>query len=118
MRDAVIVDAVRTPVGKRNGALSQVHAASLSAHVLRSLAERTGLDPAEVDDVVWGCVNTLGMQSGCVARAAVLAAGWPESVPGVTVDRQCGSSQHAFHQAAAGVVSGQYDIAVAGVSRS
>ncbi|GAA5020162.1 acetyl-CoA C-acyltransferase [Kitasatospora paranensis] len=114
MRDAVIVDAVRTAVGKRNGALSQLHAASVSAHVLDALVQRTGLDPAEVDDVVWGCVNTLGMQSGCVGRAAVLAAGWPETVPGVTVDRQCGSSQQAVHQAAAGVVSGQYDIAVAG----
>jgi acetyl-CoA acyltransferase len=114
MRDAVIVDAVRTPVGRRNGSLSQVHAASLSAHVLNALVRRTGLDPIEVDDVVWGCVNTLGMQSGCVGRAAVLAAGWPEAVPGVTVDRQCGSSQQAVHQAAAGVIAGQYDIAVAG----
>ncbi|MFI6288628.1 thiolase family protein [Streptomyces sp. NPDC051018] len=114
MRDAVIVDAVRTAVGKRNGALSQVHSASLSAHVLNALVRRTGLDPALVDDVVWGCVGTLGMQTGCIARAAVLAAGWPESVPGVTVDRQCGSSQQAVHQAAAGVISGQYDIAIAG----
>ncbi|WP_370617709.1 thiolase family protein [Mumia sp. Pv 4-285] len=114
MRDAVIVDAVRTPVGKRGGALSQVHAATLSAHVLNALVARTGLEPALVDDVVWGCAGTVGMQSGCIGRAAVLAAGWPESVPGVTVDRQCGSSQQAVHQAAAGVISGQYDIAVAG----
>ncbi|MBV6754873.1 thiolase family protein [Rhodococcus opacus] len=114
MRDAVIVDAVRAPVGKRNGALSGTHAASLSAHVLNALVERTGLDPAVVDDVIWGCVETLGMQSQCVARSAVLSAGWPEHVPGVTIDRQCGSSQQAVHQAAAGVIAGQYDIAVAG----
>lgn len=114
MRDAVIVDAVRTPVGKRNGALSGTHAVTLSAHVLNSLAERTTLDPALVDDVIWGCVGTLGMQAGCIGRSAVLAAGWPEHVPGVTVDRQCGSSQQAVHQAAAGVISGQYDIAIAG----
>lgn len=114
MRDAVIVDAVRTAVGKRNGSLSQLHSASLSAHVLNALVARTGLDPALVDDVIWGCTGAVGMQTGCVARAAVLAAGWPETVPGVTVDRQCGSSQQAVHQAAAGVVSGQYDVAVAG----
>ncbi|WP_377269781.1 thiolase family protein [Peterkaempfera sp. SMS 1(5)a] len=114
MRDAVIVDAVRTPVGRRRGGLAGVHPADLSAHVLRSLAERTGLDPALVDDVVWGCVSQVGEQTACIARYSVLAAGWPEEVPGVTVDRQCGSSQQAVHQAAAGVVSGQYDIAVAG----
>ncbi|PSR68851.1 acetyl-CoA C-acyltransferase [Nocardia sp. MDA0666] len=114
MRDAVIVDAVRTPVGKRNGALSTMHAVDLSAHVLGALAERVGLDHAIVDDVIWGCVGTLGMQAGCIARSAVLAAGWPEHVPGVTVDRQCGSSQQAVHQAAAGVISGQYDVAIAG----
>ncbi|WP_406457470.1 thiolase family protein [Streptomyces sp. NBC_00876] len=114
MRDAVIVDAVRTAVGKRGGSLSQLHSASLSAHVLKSLTARTGLDPALVDDVIWGCASGVGMQAGCIARAAVLAAGWPESVPGVTVDRQCGSSQQAVHQAAAGVISGQYDVAVAG----
>ncbi|MEV6697478.1 thiolase family protein [Streptomyces sp. NPDC051453] len=114
MRDAVIVDAVRTAVGKRNGSLAQQHSASLSAHVLNALVERTGLDPALVDDVIWGCAGTVGMQTGCVGRAAVLAAGWPESVPGLTIDRQCGSSQQAVHQAAAGVISGQYDVAVAG----
>ncbi|MFC4784008.1 thiolase family protein [Nocardioides sp. MAHUQ-72] len=114
MRDAVIVDAVRTPVGKRNGSLSRMHSADLSAHVLNALVERTGLDPATVDDVIWGCGIPIGMQSGCVGRAAVLAAGWPESVPGVTVDRQCGSSQQAVHQAAAGVIAGQYDVVVAG----
>ncbi|MFC9386961.1 thiolase family protein [Streptomyces venezuelae] len=114
MRDAVIVDAVRTPVGKRNGALSGTHPADLSAHVLKALAERNRLDPALVDDVVWGCVSQIGEQTACIARYSVLAAGWPESVPGVTVDRQCGSSQQAVHFAAAGVVSGQYDVAVAG----
>ncbi|MFH8734080.1 MULTISPECIES: thiolase family protein [unclassified Streptomyces] len=114
MRDAVIVDAVRTPVGRRGGSLSRLHSASLSAHVLNALVERVGFDPALVDDVIWGCASAVGMQAGCVGRAAVLAAGWPESVPAVTVDRQCGSSQQAVHQAAAGVISGQYDVAVAG----
>ena len=114
MRDAVIVDAVRTPTGKRGGGLSGVHSADLSAHVLRALAERTGIDPAVVDDVVWGCVSQVGEQTFDIARTAVLSAGWPESVPGTTVDRQCGSSQQAVHFAAAGVVSGQYDVAVAG----
>ena len=103
MRDAVIVDAVRTPVGKRGGSLSRLHSASLSAHVLNALVERIGLDPVLVDDVIWGCASAVGMQAGCVGRASVLAAGWPETVPGVTVDRQCGSSQQAVHQAAAGV---------------
>ncbi len=114
MRDAVIVEAVRTPVGKRNGALSGIHSADLSAHVLRALAERSGIDPAGVDDVIWGCVSQVGEQTFDIARTAVLSAGWPESVPGTTVDRQCGSSQQAVHFAAAGVISGQYDIAVAG----
>ena len=114
MRDAVIVDAVRTPTGKRNGGLSGVHSADLSAHVLRALVERTGIDPALVDDVVWGCVSQVGEQTFDIARTAVLSAGWPESVPGTTVDRQCGSSQQAVHFAAAGVISGQYDVAVAG----
>jgi acetyl-CoA acyltransferase len=113
-RDAVIVDAVRTPVGKRNGSLSGWHAADLSAHVLRALVDRTGIDPAAVDDVVWGCVQQVGQQSYNVGRMAVLAAGWPESVPAVTLDRQCGSSQQSVHFAAAGLVSGQYDVAVAG----
>lgn len=114
MRDAVIVEAVRTPVGKRNGSLARHHAADLSAHVLNALVERTGLDPQYVDDVVWGCAIPIGMQSGGIGRASVLAAGWPESVPAVTVERQCGSSQQAVHQAAAGVIAGQYDVAVAG----
>ncbi len=114
MRDAVIVEAVRTPTGKRNGGLSGIHSADLSALVLRSLAERSGIDPAVVDDVVWGCVMQIGEQTFDIARTAVLSAGWPESVPGTTVDRQCGSSQQAVHFAAAGVISGQYDVAVAG----
>jgi acetyl-CoA acyltransferase len=115
MRDAVIVAAVRTPVGKRNGALAGVHPVDLSAHVLNALAERGGLaDPAVVDDVIWGCVSQVGEQTFDIARNAVLAAGWPQSVPGVTVDRQCGSSQQSVHFAAAGLVSGQYDVVVAG----
>jgi acetyl-CoA acyltransferase len=114
MRDAVIVEAVRTPTGKRNGGLSGVHPADLSAQVLRALVERTGVDPAVVDDVVWGCVSQVGEQTFDIARTAVLSAGWPESVPGTTVDRQCGSSQQAVHFAAAGLIAGQYDVAVAG----
>jgi acetyl-CoA acyltransferase len=113
-RDVVIVDAVRTAIGRRNGALSCWHAADLSAVVLNALAERTGLDPVQVDDVLWGCTMQVGMQSSNIGRMAVLAAGWPESVPGTTIDRQCGSSQQAVHFAAAGIASGQYDVAVAG----
>jgi acetyl-CoA acyltransferase len=114
MRDAVIVAAVRTPVGKRNGGLSGVHPADLSARVLSGLQERAGIDPALVDDVVWGCVSQIGEQSMDIARTAVLGAGWPESVTGVTVDRQCGSSQQAVHFGAAGVIAGHYDVVVAG----
>ena len=114
MRDAVIVAAVRTPVGKRNGGLSGTHPVDLSAQVLQALAARTGIDPAVVEDVIWGCVGQVGEQTFDIGRNAVLAAGWPESVPGVTVDRQCGSSQQSVHFAAAGVISGQYDVVVAG----
>lgn len=114
MRDAVIVEAVRTPVGKRNGGLAPVASADLSALVLNSLVTRAGVDPAVVDDVVWGCVSQIGEQAFDIARNAVLGAGWPESVPGTTVDRQCGSSQQAVHFAAAGLISGQYDVVVAG----
>ncbi|MFF5141585.1 thiolase family protein [Streptomyces sp. NPDC013157] len=114
MRDAVIVDAVRTPIGKRNGSLASVHAADLSAEVLKALVQRTGIDPGTVDDVVWGCVTQIGDQSSNVCRFAVLAAGWPEHVPAVTVNRACGSSQQAVDQAAHAVMAGQYDLVVAG----
>lgn len=114
MRDAVIVEAVRTPVGRRRGALSGMHPVDLSAHVLRALADRSGLDPAVVDDVIWGCVSQVGEQAINIGRNAVLAAGWPESVPGTSIDRQCGSSQQSLHFAAAAVVSGQCDVVVAG----
>ncbi|MBL7261508.1 acetyl-CoA C-acyltransferase [Paractinoplanes lichenicola] len=114
MRDAVIVGAVRTPIGRRNGGLAGVHPVDLSAHVLRALSERTGFDPADVDDVMWGCVSQVAEQSWNIGRNAVLAAGWPEAVPGTTIDRQCGSSQQALHFAAATVISGQADLVVAG----
>src|SRR4029079_18848267 len=114
MATAVIVDAVRTAGGKRNGKLSGWHPADLAAEVLKALAERNDLDPALVEDVIMGCVMQVGEQALNVGRNAVLAAGWPESVPATTLDRQCGSSQQALHFAAAGVVSGQYDVAVAG----
>ncbi|MGE4426101.1 MAG: acetyl-CoA C-acyltransferase [Solirubrobacteraceae bacterium] len=113
-REAVIVEAVRTPVGKRNGGLAGTHPVDLSAHVLRSLVERAGVDPALVDDVVWGVGAQVGDQSFNVGRNAVLAAGWPDHVPGTSIDRQCGSSQQAVHFAAAGIVAGQYEVAVAG----
>jgi acetyl-CoA acyltransferase len=114
MRDAVITSAVRSPIGKRNGGLAHMHAVALSALVLNELAARSGLDPALVDDVHWGNVISIGQQSGNVGRMAVLAAGWPESVPGFTIDRQCGSSQQAISTAAAAVISGQADVVVAG----
>jgi len=114
MREAVVVEAVRTPIGRRNGVLSGVHPADLSAAVLNALVDRTGIDPAVVDDVIWGCVSQVGEQAMNIGRMAVLAAGWPESVPATTVDRQCGSSQQAATFAAAGVVAGHYDVAVAG----
>ena len=113
MREAVIVDAVRTPGGKRNGKLQDWHAVDLAAHVLKAIEERTGIDPAIVDDVIMGCVMQVGEQSLNIGRNAVLAAGWPESVPATTVDRQCGSSQQALHFAAQGVIAGAYDVAVA-----
>src|SRR5918998_2114151 len=114
MPDAYIVDAVRTPVGRRGGGLSQVHPADLGAVVLRELVERSGVDPAAVEDVVFGCVDTIGPQAGDIARTAWLAAGLPEEVPGTTVDRQCGSSQQAVHFAAQAVMSGTADLVVAG----
>ncbi|EWM15748.1 thiolase family protein [Kutzneria sp. 744] len=115
MRDAVIVDAVRTPIGKGKpgGALSGIHPVDLHAHAIRSLIERTGIDPALVDDVISGAVGQIGEQSGNTARWAALAAGLPESVPAVTVDRQCGSSQQAIHFAAQGVIAGAYDVVIA-----
>ena len=116
MSDAVIVGAVRTPVGvgKPGKSLSGVHPGDLSAHVLRALVERTGVDPASIDDVIWGCVSQVGEQGVNIGRNAVLAAGFPESVTGTTIDRQCGSSQQAVHFAAAGLVAGHYDLVVAG----
>jgi len=112
--EAYIVDAVRTPVGRRGGALAGVHPADLGGHVIAALLARTGLDPGAVDDVVFGCVDTIGPQAGDIARTAWLAAGLPEEVPGVTVDRQCGSSQQAVHFAAQAVLSGTAHAVVAG----
>ncbi|OBI35411.1 thiolase family protein [Mycobacterium colombiense] len=114
MRETVIVEAVRTPVGKRNGALSDMHAADLSAVVLTELIERTGIGPDIIDDVVWGCVSQVGDQSSNIGRYAVLAAGWPETIPGTTVNRACGSSQQALDFAVQAVMSGQQDVVVAG----
>ncbi|CAN5436808.1 thiolase family protein [soil metagenome] len=114
MRDAVIVEAVRSPVGRRNGALAGIHPADLSAQVLIGLVERAGVDPALIDDVIWGCAGQVGEQTGDIGRTAALAAGWPETVTGVTIDRQCGSSQQSVHFAAAGLIAGHYDMVVAG----
>jgi acetyl-CoA C-acetyltransferase len=114
MNEAYIVDAVRTPVGKRNGGLAHVHPADLGAHAIRALFDRVDVDPAAVDDVVFGCVDTIGPQAGDIARTCWLVAGMPDEVPGTTVDRQCGSSQQAVHFAAQGVMSGTADLIVAG----
>ncbi|MEV4640337.1 acetyl-CoA C-acyltransferase [Actinoplanes sp. NPDC049548] len=114
MRDAVIVGAVRTPVGRRGGGLAGVHPTDLAAGVLQAVRDRAGFDPADVEDVFWGCVSQVGEQSWNIGRNAVLGAGWPESVPATTMDRQCGSSQQALHFAAATVLSGQADLVVAG----
>jgi acetyl-CoA C-acetyltransferase len=114
MSEAFIVDAVRTPVGRRGGGLAGVHPADLGAHAIGELVERTGIDPAAVDDVVFGCVDTIGPQAGDIARTCWLAAGLPDEVPGTTVDRQCGSSQQAVHFAAQAVMSGTSDLVVAG----
>ena len=113
MPEAVIIDAVRTPGGRRNGKLKDWHPVDLAAHVLKALEERNNLDPSMVDDVIMGCVMQVGEQSLNIGRNAVLAAGWPESVPATTVDRQCGSSQQALHFAAQGVLAGAYDVVVA-----
>jgi acetyl-CoA C-acetyltransferase len=114
MPEAYIVEAVRTPVGKKGGGLSAVHPADLGAHILKAVVERSGIDPAAVEDVVFGCLDTLGPQAGDIARTAWLAAGYPEEVPGTTIDRQCGSSQQALHFAAQGVMSGTQDVVIAG----
>src|SRR4051794_12848094 len=113
MATAVIVDAVRTASGKRNGQLSGWHPVDLAAETLKALVERNGLDPAQVDDVIMGCVMQVGAQAANIGRNAVLTAGFPESVPSTTVDRQCGSSQQAAHFAAQGVMAGAYDIVIA-----
>lgn len=114
MVEVVIVEAVRTPIGRRNGALSGVHPVDLSAVVLTELLRRSNLDPAAIDDVIWGCVNQIADQSSNVGRLAALAAGWPDRVPGTTIDRACGSSQQALQFAVNGVASGFYDIVIAG----
>src|SRR4051812_12175345 len=114
MAEAYIVDAVRAPVGRRNGGLAQGHPADLGAHSIRALVERTGIDPAAVEDVVFGCVDAIGPQAGDIARTCWLVAGYPEDVPGTTVDRQCGSSQQAVHFAAQAGMSGTSDVVVAG----
>src|SRR5437763_5690453 len=113
MATAVIVDAVRTAGGKRNGKLSGWHPADLAAEALKALADRTGIDPGIVEDVIMGCVMQVGSQGLNIGRNAVLAAGWPESVPATSVDRQCGSSQQSAHFAAQGVIAGAYDVVVA-----
>lgn len=114
MSTAYIVDAIRTPTGKKKGSLAGVHPADLGAHVVTAIVERGGFDPAAVDDVVWGCVDAIGPQAGNIGRSCWLAAGYPEAVPGVTIDRQCGSSQQAIHFAAQGVMSGTQDLVLAG----
>jgi acetyl-CoA C-acetyltransferase len=112
--EAYIVDAVRSPVGKKNGGLAHVHPADLGAHSIRALVDRTGIDPLAVDDVVFGCIDTIGPQAGDIARTCWLVAGLPDDIPGTTVDRQCGSSQQAVHFAAQAVMSGTADLVVAG----
>src|SRR4051812_1223521 len=114
MPEAYIIDAVRSPVGKRNGGLAQIHPADLGAHAIGALMQQVDVDPAAVDDVVFGCVDTIGPQAGDIARTCWLAAGLPDEVPGTTIDRQCGSSQQALHFAAQAVMSGTQDIVVAG----
>lgn len=118
MPEAYIIDAVRSPVGRKKGSLAHLHPADLGAHPIRELMKRTGVDPSAVEDVVWGCTETIGGQAGDIGRTAWLVAGLPEEVPGVTVDRQCGSSQQAVHFAAQGVMSGTQDLVVAGGSQA
>jgi len=114
MPDAFVVGAVRSPVGRRNGSLAAIHPADLGAHVLRALVDRTGVDPGEIDDVLWGCVGQMGPQASNIGRTTVLSAGFPEKVPAATIDRQCGSSQQALHFAAQAVMAGVQDLVVAG----
>ncbi|HEX9342770.1 MAG TPA: acetyl-CoA C-acetyltransferase [Actinomycetota bacterium] len=114
MAEVFIVEAVRTPIGRKGGGLAAAHPADLGAHVLAALVRRSGIDPAVVDDVIFGCVDQVGAQAINLARTAWLAAGFPEEVPGTTVDRQCGSSQQAVHFAAQGILAGSYDLAIAG----
>lgn len=118
MPEAYIIDAVRSQIGRKKGTLSQIHPADLGAHPIKALVERTGIDPAAVEDVVWGCCDTIGGQAGDIGRTAWLVAGMPEHVPGVTIDRQCGSSQQALHFGAQGVLSGTQDLVVIGGSQA
>lgn len=118
MPEAYIVDAVRTPIGRKKGSLADIHPADLGAHPIKALMTRTGIDPAMVDDVVWGCCDTIGPQAGDIGRTVWLVAGLPLHVPGTTIDRQCGSSQQAVHFAAQGVMSGTQDLVVAGGSQA
>jgi acetyl-CoA C-acetyltransferase len=118
MAEAYIIDAVRAPIGRKKGSFAALHPADLAAHPLRALMARTGIDPNAVDDVIWGCCDTIGPQAGDIGRTAWLVAGLPEHVPGVTIDRQCGSSQQAVHFAAQGVMSGTQDLVVAGGSQA
>ena len=118
MPEAYIIDAVRTPIGRKKGSLAQLHPADLGAHPIKALMARTGIDPGAVDDVVWGCCDTIGPQAGDIGRTVWLVAGLPQHVPGTTIDRQCGSSQQALHFAAQGVMSGTQDLVVAGGSQA
>lgn len=118
MAEAYIIDAVRTPIGRKKGSLADLHPADLGAHPIKALIARTGFDPNAVDDVVWGCCDTIGPQAGDIGRTVLLVAGLPQHVPGTTVDRQCGSSQQAVHFAAQGVMSGTQDLVVAGGSQA
>lgn len=118
MPEAYIIDAVRTPIGRKMGSLAALHPADLGAHPIKALMARTGIDPGAVDDVVWGCCDTIGPQAGDIGRTVWLVAGLPQHVPGTTIDRQCGSSQQAIHFAAQGVMSGTQDLVVAGGSQA
>ncbi|MCZ8324492.1 MAG: acetyl-CoA C-acetyltransferase [Sphingomonadaceae bacterium] len=118
MAEAYIIDAVRTPIGRKKGSLAHLHPADLGAHPIKALVERTGIDANAVDDVVWGCCDTIGPQAGDIGRTVWLVAGLPLHVPGTTIDRQCGSSQQAVHFAAQGVMSGTQDLVVAGGSQA